>query len=318
MASIRKVGKKWRVEVRRNGKYQSARFNSKTEAQAWAKITERQVLGGPQEYSKDLSFEMVCDKYEREISLKKKGARWESIRIASLLKSIGDCRLKELDRSFWRKWSQKRLGQVSPSSVNRELNLISSIFSQCVEWEFMESNPIKGLKRPKQPKHRERRISDKEIDLITQKLGIDPNTSSGQTGLAFLLAIETGMRRGELLNLKLNDLNLDQQCLKIVDSKNGDSREVPLSLKAISLFHILITDKVFTITPETLSALFRRACRSLEIEDLTFHDSRHEAVSRLAKKLDVLDLAKMIGHRDIKNLMIYYNPTATELAKRLG
>lgn len=122
---------------------------------------------------------------------------------------------------------------------------------------------------------------------------------------------------GEILGLKWKTISLDKRFLKIVDSKNSDSREVPLSSRAIELLRELEGDQVFTVTPETLSTLFRRACNDLEIEGLTFHDSRHEAVSRLARKLDVLSLAKMIGHRDVKNLMIYYNPTASELADLL-
>ena len=316
MATFRKIGKKWRAEVRRKGQCKSARFETKGEAQAWAGATERRILGGAREYSKDITFAFVCDKYEREVSLKKKGARWESVRIKSFLNSgLGEYTLEALDRRFWRNWIAT--SEKSGSSVNRELNLISAIFTQCVEWEFVETNPIKGLKRPKQPKHRERRILESEIQKITNHLSTDYQTSSGQTGLAFLLALETGMRRSELLNLTWDEINLDSQFLTIVDSKNGDARAVPLSLRAVDLFKTIDSDKVFTVTPETLSGLFRRACRKLEIEGLTFHDSRHEAVSRLAKKLDVLSLAKMIGHRDVKNLMIYYNPTASELAKRL-
>lgn len=317
MASIRKVGKKWKVEVRRKGKSRTARFNSKSEAVAWASEVERLILGGTREYSKAITFKDACDKYEKEVSLKKKGARWESIRIRKLLESLGENSLAELDSRFWRYWSAKRQESVSPSSVNRELNLISAIFSQCVDWEYLESNPIKGLKRPKSPKHRDRRISDSEIKKITKHLGTNPKTSSGQTSLAFLLALETGMRRGEILGLKWKTISLDKRFLKIVDSKNSDSREVPLSSRAIELLRELEGDQVFTVTPETLSTLFRRACNDLEIEGLTFHDSRHEAVSRLARKLDVLSLAKMIGHRDVKNLMIYYNPTASELADLL-
>ncbi len=318
MASIRKVGNKWRAEVRRKGKSRSARFNSKGEALAWAKTVERQILGGSVEYQKDLTFSYVCGRYEREVSLKKKGARWESIRIQKFLKSdLAEKYLIELDAKFWRKWITEQ--SISPASVNRELNLISAIFSQCVEWEYFDSNPIKSVKRPKSPKHRERRISAAEEQAIIERLGTDPSTSSGQVALAFILALETGMRRGEILNLKWPAIHLADKYLVVTDSKNSDSRQVPLSSRAVDVLMRLYDSKrpVFKVTPATLTALFKRACDKEGISGLTFHDSRHEAVSRLAKKIDVMSLAKIIGHRDLKSLMIYYNPTAGELAKLL-
>ena len=95
---------------------------------------------------------------------------------------------------------------------------------------------------------------------------------------------------------------------------------MPLSLRAQELFELMNPKShgnIFNITADTVCTTFRKAVKECNIIDLTFHDSRHEACTRLAQKLKVLDLAAMIGHRDLKSLMIYYNPTVTEIARQL-
>jgi integrase len=106
----------------------------------------------------------------------------------------------------------------------------------------------------------------------------------------------------------------------IVGAKTQVKRNVALSNYAMHLIELMrgIDDvHLFTVAPISKSQYFWTMCKQTGIEDLRFHDSRHEAITRLARKLDVLDLARMIGHRDLKSLMIYYNATASEIAARL-
>ena len=133
------------------------------------------------------------------------------------------------------------------------------------------------------------------------------------------------MRAGEITGLTWSDVNFEGRFVTIPRSKNGDSRQVPLSGRAVELLRMLEgidPAKCFTVTAASLDALFRkarkRAAISLpEISTLHFHDTRHEAITQLSKKLTVIQLARMVGHRDLKSLMIYYNETATELAALL-
>lgn len=109
--------------------------------------------------------------------------------------------------------------------------------------------------------------------------------------------------------------------MTLLETKNGDRRQIPLSSKARELFELMIPQNhgnIFNISANSVCTTFRKAVKEYNIIDLRFHDSRHEACTRLAQKLAVLDLAKMIGHRDTRSLMIYYNPTIAELADRLG
>ena len=129
------------------------------------------------------------------------------------------------------------------------------------------------------------------------------------------------MRAGEICSLQVKNVNFSQRTAFLPDTKNGRSRAVPLSLEAIRLLKRVDPwgndGTVFNMASGTLSTLYKRAVNRTEIEDLTFHDTRHEAITRLADKLDVLDLARMVGHRDIKQLMTYYNKSAEELAALL-
>ena len=148
------------------------------------------------------------------------------------------------------------------------------------------------------------------------------------------------MRRGELLALDWAHVNLEAQTAHLPDTKNGDPRTVPLSKKAVAVLKALPTPHngpVFPMTPMALRKAFTRAierarskyaddCKEAKrrpvsafLADVHFHDTRHEAASRLADKLsNVLELSAVTGHRDSRMLKRYYHPRAEDLAKKLG
>lgn len=195
-----------------------------------------------------------------------------------------------------------------------------------LEWKWLSENPIKDLKRLPEPQARDRRISDHEISLICEELDFDLNnpdttTQKQKVGLIFLFALETAMRQSEITTLTWQQVNLRGKYLTLIETKNGYRRHVPLSSKSIHLLQIMSPKKsgdIFSIDADTVSTLFRRCVKKCKIKNLRFHDTRHEACTRLAQLIPLLDLAKMIGHRDIKSLMIYYDATPTEIANRLG
>jgi integrase len=173
--------------------------------------------------------------------------------------------------------------------------------------------------KPASPPARRRRISADEIDRIVMALGYGggpAETVSDRVALAFLFALETAMRAGEILGLRPQDVAAKSVTLQA--TKNGDVRRVPLSPRAREILTLLpAADPVFGLDPGSRDALFRKARDRAGVVDLHFHDSRAEAIWRLSKKLDVLELARVIGHRDIKSLMLYYHADADELADRL-
>lgn len=319
MAYIRKVGKKWRVELFRNQQRESAMFVTKAEAAAWALQREAELDGRALPFK---TFAEAMDRYIAEISPSHRGHRFETMRVRVFKRHrIASRHLGKLSPEDLIAWRDERLKEVSPASVLRELNLINSILEAArVEWRWIRENPLKDVSRPQQPKGRRRRISQDEIDAITGHVGLSPGDTPDSltkiTVAAFLFAIETGMRAGEILGLTWADVH--ERYVAIRKSKNGESREVPLSPKArLIIAANRSMDAPFPVRSGTRDALFRKVTKDVGIVNLHFHDSRSQAIFNLSKKLDVLELARVIGHRDINSLRHYYNTTAEELADRL-
>lgn len=324
VASFTKRGTKWRVTVSHKGRRFSATFSTKTEAREWA--TRKEVALKSYASGQLGRFKTVADafhRYAREVSPSKKGHRWETIRLEKLCRSeLATIRLDDLLPADVAAWRDDRLKEVSTASVRRELGLMASVFTQCCrEWNWMRENPVSHIKRPPNNRPRDRRISEAEIEKLMDEFGYTVGSMISKkkhlVGAFFLLGIETGMRLGEMCRLRREHVFLDEYHVRLVDTKNGTSRNVPLSRTADSILKD-VTASLVRVTSEVASATFQKACRKTGIKDLHFHDTRHEATTRLAKKLDVMDLARMIGHRDLKSLMIYYNATPAEIAVALG
>jgi len=319
MATFEKRKNGWRAQVYKDGVRASKVLPSKTEAKAWAAAKEFEISNGGALKASERCVSDLLEKYRDEVSVNKRGERWERVRIGLILRSsLAKVKLDVLNTGHLALWRDARLKEVQPSSVNRELNLLSAAFSRAIkEWGWLKVNPVTGLQRPKNPPHRDRRISADEITLILSGLGYNDEILTKQHLLAvmFLFALETAMRLQEICNLRKEQV-FDTHAV-VLRSKNGDKRNVPLSREAKRLAELMVNSGL-TLSSESASTLFRRVVSKQGIADLTFHDSRHEAMTRLAEKIDVLDLAKMVGHRDIRNLMIYYNPTMDELSDRLG
>lgn len=323
MATYRKRGKGWRVEVRKGGHYLSATLPTKAAAQQWAAEKELDIADGKLKLlARKLLVRDALDRYARTVSPTKKGGRWEKTRLRAMERDpLADVLMHELKTQHVADFRDRRLQTVQSSTVNRELNLLSPVFQKAKkEWHWLHENPVRELDRPRQPRPRDRRISDDEILRLQMALGYferqPVRTKTELVGLFFLLGIETAMRLGEMCSMESAYVHLDQKYVQLDRTKNGDQRQVPLSPKAIELCKAFLATPI-RVASGSASTLFRKAVRNAEIKNLHFHDTRHEAITRLSKKLDVLALARMVGHRDIKSLMIYYNETASELASRL-
>lgn len=332
MASIKKSGSGWRAQVAILGTRDSKTFSTKGEAVSWSAERETQIR---REKASGIVSRKTCgdafDRYGREVSPSKKNPRWEQTRLATLGEEpIGERRLKdiplaELSSDMLGKWRDKRLSidQVAGSTVNRDFSLISNVFTVArKEWKWMGASPTTDVRRPANPTPRDRRISMDEIERITLSSGFDECQAvqvKQRAGVAFLFAIETAMRAGEICGLRTTDV--EGRVAKLDNTKNGTKRQVPLSKRALELLTYLPpvddTGLLFGISAASLDANFRKIKTAASIDGLTFHDTRHEAITRLAAKLNVLELARMVGHRDLKMLQIYYNETAAEIAKKL-
>ena len=312
-------GVRYRVQIRHKGRGTVSRtFRTHAEAKAWE---AEQESGGTAAAGRH-TLKDAFDKFDREVVPHRAGGRWESLRLSAWGRTEwAGKRLSRVVQADIATWRDARLLAVSGASVAREMNLLSTVLETARrEWGWIGANPCRGVKRPKEPPARRRGITQAEIGRIVLALGFDGKvaTLSDQVAVAFLLALETAMRAGELLGLEWALVDLKRRVAKLPRTKNGDAREVALSRRAVQLLKLLKgQSRPFTVTPESRDALFRKARDAAGVGDLTFHDSRGEAITRLSKKLDVLELARMIGHRDLKSLMSYYHASAEDMAKKL-
>lgn len=338
MATIRKRSAGWEVQVRRHGyPVVNQTLPTKADAVSWAAVVESEMARGAfidRSLAESTTFGDLLTRYAREITVHKKGARAEGCRVQALLREpIARAPLSHLTGQRLAKWRDERHLQVFGSTVNRDLNLFSHMFNVArKEWAFPIDNPVALVRRPKNNRGRTRRLSREEEERLLAQLAPSERSNDGTSlpggsrnpwaHTIVLLALETAMRRGEILSIRWSNVFLDECYLHLPDTKNGEPRDVPLSTRARALLAALPrgpSGRVFPLTPDSLKQVFERAVVRAEIHDFRFHDLRHEATSRLATRLDnVLELSAVTGHKTLGMLKRYYHPRASDLAKKLG
>jgi integrase len=328
MASFERRAGAWRVKVRIKGVSKSATFDTKAQAAAWALQQEAEVKTVAAGGMPSRTVQQALARFAEEVSPGRKGERWEVLRLRAMGEQLPAKRIADLTPDDLGRWRDARLSgdggrKVAASTFNRELNLLSAVLEHARrEWRWIAVNPARDVKRPSNPPHRQTLISDAHRDRLLLALGHSaetPQTLMQQVAVLLQLALETGMRSGEMVGLTWDAVHARH--VSLPKTKNGSARDVPLSTRAVALIKQMRgvdPVKVFTVTDESRDALFRKARDRAQLRDLTFHDARHTAVTRLAGVLDVMTLARMIGHKDVRSLMIYFNPTADSVAARLG
>lgn len=286
----------------------SKTFPSMGAARAWAVQQENEILAGDRGEVPNIPFSEALARYSEKVSAFKKGRKWEQVRLEALKRDrIASVSMRTLDNTHAADWRDRRLLVVSGESVRREKNLLSHVCTISIkEWGWLKKNPFHGLRMPPKGKHRDRLASEDERERLSEAAVTDWHREALR---AWDFAAETGMRASELLGLK----EISGQVAVLTDTKNGERREVPLSLKALELWD----NRPFNLTPQRLDVHWRNLCKLAGVKDLHFHDSRHLAATRLSKKLNVLQLCKMFGWKDPRHAMIYFNESAEDVAKLL-
>lgn len=339
MAAIWKRGNYWRAYIRRKGQPQQTRsFDTRAEAEAWARHVESEMDRGvfvDRSEAETTTFGELLKRYADEVSPNKKGGDGEILRIRKLRKDkLAEYKIAALTGKVMAEYRNARLRQVTGSTVNRELTLIGHVLTIArKEWGIpIKVNPVSEIRRPKENRARARRLSPTEEQRLFAELAPSPRDENGRFEAGgcrnewvlpiVILAIESAMRRSEILSLRWPDVFLDERFVRLHDSKNGEPRDVPLSTQAAVTLSALPRNpdgRVFPITGEALKKAFTRACERASLENLHFHDLRHEATSRIATRLDnILELSAVTGHKTVQMLNRYYHPRATDLAKKLG
>lgn len=336
MASITQRNGSFRVRIhRKDTKPISKSFKTHFEALDWLKKTEAQLQLGIYEepcskapIDPKMNFNAAVDKYLKSHSIHKASHRDEVYILQNLCKrwstkGLGDIQKQDVARLKDDLIANRR----AASTINHYLNALSQLYQAAInEWGLKISNPIEGIKRIREPSGRMKRLPQAAEQILLEEC-----QKKGMIQLKHLitLAIETGMRQGEILSMHWEDIDLKNRRILLRHTKNGDSRQVPLTTRAKETLEQLVCEDnkelPFTQCHWVLRKQFSRLIKNLANSDkcnyfngLRFHDLRHEALSRLSDKgLNVIELAHISGHRTLAMLRRYTHPCHASLLQKL-
>jgi integrase len=335
MASFRKRSGRWQARVTRKGQPDLAKtFDAKEDAQKWARAIEREIDTGsfmPSQYASGQTLRELIDRYRKEVVPKLRGASTELFRLRTIERHLGHLSVAALTAAAIAGYRDRRLEMVTASTCLRELQSLSAMLALAHrEWQVIANNPVQSIRKPSPNRPRERRLSQGDEARLLAELTPSERLSDGKwpRGVRNFwikplvqLALETAMRRGELLALRWEYIDLIKRTAYLPVTKNGLSRTVPLSTAAVKVLEALpraIDGRVFPVTPNAVKQAWDRARARAGLSDLHLHDLRHESTSRLAERLNVLELAAITGHRDLRMLQRYTHLSPESLASKIG
>ena len=311
MASFRKRNGKWQVQVRsKSAGSRSATFTRKVDAQKWAADQEISLQNGA--WNKvsisGLTIENLLEKYRLTVTPHKKGAKTEDRRLRRLLRDnqIRHVKLSHAQPHIFAQFRDARLTNGVRAS-QYDLILLKHAWNIArLEWGWdLAENPVSLVRMPKNNPPRERRLTSQEFEDLRLSLLKSRNT---ELWSITELAIETAMRRSEILALEWPNIDLKNRLAFIPNSKNGSSRRVPLTNRAVQILsgNQVKEGDVFKSSENAFRLGWHRAIKRAQIADLHFHDLRHEAISRMFEnKMTVAEVASISGHKDPRTLMRY-------------
>lgn len=325
MAYYEKRGDAWRAQIRRKGyPTLSATFDTKAEAQRWAAEVEGDMSRArfvDVREAESTTLKDALTRYQNEVTVGKKGAKQEAVRIekwkssAYATKSIAA--IRSSDMAAYR--DQELKAGKSTATVRLDLAVISHLYTVAgKDWGIEGlTNPCRAIRMPKGSKQRERRPTADELKSI-YKIAAE---MSPELAVIIELAVETAMRRSELVNLCKDQIRGKVAYLE--DTKNGERRSVPLSSRALALLEGIPTPidggRLFKLKADSVSNYFPIVCEKAKITDLRLHDMRHEATSRLFERgFTLMEVASITGHKTLAMLKRYTHLSPQDLAEKLG
>jgi integrase len=321
LATIRKQRGKWQAQIRLKGIKPIAKsFAKKSDAVKWSRVIESRVTLGsyidPRAAENTLVSDVI-DRYLEQRNKHHKGDASLKSRCKRLRGDLGAYSLAKLSVCHLAKYRGQRLEVVSGQTVKHELSLLRAILRlAATDWEIPFPQGIPTIRLPRMPKGRTRRLKAGEEERLLSLCGDDAVLRD-----FILLALESAMRRSELIAMKWSDIDWESSTLSIPKTKTGVPRVIPLSRNALSILKAMDRSEgcVFDITATRVSQKFARVCRKAGIKDLHLHDLRHEAVSRLFELgLNQMEVAAISGHQAVSMLQRYTHISVEHLAKRLA
>ena len=325
MANIKLRCGKYQVQIRRKGYPDVYRtFTNQSVAKKWIKATEADMERLLFQPISGLTLKDILDRYQKVImACHKSPGTSEAYRLQRLKKDLGSVALEYLTPAKISAYRDNRLHSVSGASVKRELVILRSALNTAIkDWGIsLPTNPVTNVRIPANGANRTRRLEQGEEEILL--------SSIGELKQIIIVALETGMRRSEILNIKKSHIDFARQTLLIPLTKTDTPDTIPLSSIAIEAIRMQLRGSqnvipieettLFSYQPSSLSKAFLRLCRKHGLENLHFHDLRHEATSRFFEKgLNPVEVATITGHKDTRMLMRYTHLRAEDLVMKLG
>lgn len=319
MATIRKLRNKWQAQVRLKGhKPQAKSFTLKSDAVAWARMIEAEIQRGvfvDTSVAERMSVRDAIERYLANVTDEKK-RRIESSTARPVITFLGHISLFNLQNQHLADFRDEQLKLVGPTTVVHRLSLLSKVLKIAYqEWNVPFPKGIPTVRKPKRPRGRDRRLQPGELDRLLAALSETPIVQK-----IVVIAVETAMRRGEIVKVQWQHIDWKRRILHIPETKTGVPRDVPLSERALAVFESMDTGvgKVFKIQPDSISQAFERACKRAGIAELRFHDLRHEATSSFFERgLNTMEVATITGHKTLEMLNRYTHLRAEDLVAKI-
>ena len=320
-------GKKhYRVLIRLKGvPNQSATFERLTDAKRWAQQTEASIREGRHfktSEAKKHTVKELIDRYQSDVLSKNpKKLKSQTFQYEWWAGQIGDYSLADIRPSLISEMREKLLNELntkgrkrSPATVVRYMAALSHAFSIAVkEWEWLESNPMVKVSKPKEPRGRVRFLSDGERVRLLQAC---KESNNKYLYPVVVLALSSGMRQNEVMSLKWSQVDFGYRRIILEETKNGERRAIPIVGHALELLlkheqekpksEFLFPSKVDVNKPMDLRKPWHTAILKAEIENFRFHDLRHSAASYLAMNGATLtEIAEILGHKTMQMVRRY-------------
>lgn len=338
---VHRGSRQWLARIRRKGqKPTSKTFETRADAEAWARSVEREMDTNtfiPSDAAQRTTMREVLERYRDEVLPRlSRGAKPDRSRIARLIEELGGMNLAALDSSHVAQYRDKRLigDKAAPQTVKHELGLLNRVLKQCViDWGIHLPRGIATtlVRKPTLPQGRDRRLYPGEEKRLLEAAKA---SKSKEIEAIIIIALETAARRGEILAMRWEYIDLQKPKWRIPETKTGVPREVPLSSKAVEILGQIprrLDGRVWGFKrADGITQAFDRLCKKtitkngkkeveIRFKDLNFHDLRHEATSRFFEKgLNEMEVATITGHRDLRVLRRYTHLRAEDLAVKLG
>ena len=325
MATINKRGPyQWLARVRKKGVSVNKTFENKREAEEWAAVIESEITRNvfvDRSLAEKISLAEVIDHYITEVAPTHKGHQSEILRLQKFKRDeplLAGKRMAALSPFDFEKYRDRRLSEVSASSVKRELGLLRAVIEGQKRRLGLAENPVSDVKRPRAKDFRDVRLEPGDEQKFLEAFDELRNPYAKH---AFILAIETAMRRGELLAMTWDNVDMQHNYVHLPDTKTGEARDVPLSRRAIKVLESMprsMDGRVLPTSPNALKKCFERAREKAGLTHINFHDLRHEATSRLFEAgWNVMEVSAVTGHKDLQSLKRYTQLRAVDLAMKM-